>query len=61
MYHTNMLKQYGTSHCLMSAKANVTNEQTETKEFCLYDCAFPTTKQPQSLDNVSISDALNLE
>ena len=52
-YHANMLKQYVerktvTSHCLLSAEANVTvDEETDTEEFGLDDCAFPTAKQPQ--------------
>ena len=66
-YHTNMLKQYVerrnvTSHCLLSAKANVTvDEETETQEFGLDDCAFPTAKQSQSYNNVNISDELTSE
>ena len=53
LYHANMLKQYVerknvTSHCLLSADANVTiDEETDTEEFGLDDCAFPTVKQPQ--------------
>ena len=48
-YHHYMLKQYVerksmTSHCLMSAEANVTvDEETKAEEFGLDDCAFPTT------------------
>ena len=67
MYHANMLKQYVerknvTSHCLLSAEANVTvDEETDTEEFGLEDCAFPTAKQPQSYNDVSISDALTSE
>ena len=66
-YHANMLKQYVerknvTSHCLFSAEANVTvDEETDTEEFGLDDCAFPTAKQPQSYNDVSISDALTSE
>ena len=66
-YHANMLKQYVerktvTSHCLLSAEANVTvDEETDTEEFGLDDCAFPTAKQPQSYNDVSVSDALTLE
>ena len=66
-YHANMLKQYVerknvTSHCLLSAGANVTvDEETDTEEFGLDDCAFPTAKQPQSYNDVSISDALTSE
>ena len=66
-YHANMLKQYVerknvTSHCLLSAEANVTvNEETDTEEFGLDDCVFPTAKQPQSYNDVSISDALTSE
>ena len=48
-----------TSHCLLSAEANVTvDEETDTEEFGLDDCAFPTAKQPQSYNDVSVSDAL---
>ena len=66
-YHANMLKQYVerknvTSHSLLSAEANVTvDEETDTEEFGLDDCAFPTAKQPQSYDEVSISDAWTSE
>ena len=66
-YHANMLKQYVehknvTSHCLLSAEANVTvDEETDTEEFGLGDCAFPTAKQQQSYNDVSISDALTSE
>ena len=67
MYHATILKQYVerknvTSHCLLSAGANVTvDEETDTEEFGLDDCAFPTAKQPQSYYDVSISDALTSE
>ena len=52
-----------TSHCLLSAEANVTvDDETDTEEFGLDDCAFPTAKQPQSYNDwVSISDALTSE
>ena len=66
-YHANMLKQYVerktvTSHCLLSAEANVTvDEETDTEEFGLDGCAFPTAKQPQSYNDVSVSDALTSE
>ena len=66
-YLANMLKQYVerknvTSHRLLSAAANVTvNEETDTEEFCLDDCAFPTAKQPKSYNDVSISDTLTSE
>ena len=65
--HANMLKQNVesknvTAHCLLSAEANVTvDEETDTEEFGLDDCAFPTAKQPQSYNDVSISDALTSE
>ena len=65
-YHANMLKQYVerktvTSHCL-SAEANVTvDEETDTEEFGLDNCAFPMAKQPQSYNDVSVSDALTSE
>ena len=45
-YHANMLKQYVerknvTSHCLLSAEANVTvDEETDTEEFGLDDLVF---------------------
>ena len=66
-YHDNMLKQYVerkivTSHCLLSAETNETvDEETDTEEFGLDDCAFPTAKQPQSYNDVSVSDALTSE
>ena len=66
-YHANMLKQYierknVTSHCLLCAEANVTvDEETDTEEFGLDDCSFPTAKQPQSYNDVSISDVLTSE
>ena len=66
-YHANMLKQYVerktvTSHCLLYAEANVTvDEETDTEEFGLDDCAFLTAKQPQSYNDVSVSDALTSE
>ena len=66
-YHANMLKQYVerknvTSHCLLSADANATvDEETDTEEFGLDNCAFPTAKQPQLYNDVSISDALTSE
>ena len=66
-YHANMLKQYVErknvmSHCLLSAESNETvDEETDTEEFGLDDCAFPTAKQPQSYNDVSISDALTSE
>ena len=62
-----MLKQYVecrnvTSHYLLSAEANVTvDEETDTEEFALDDCAFPTAKQPQSYNDISISEALTSE
>ena len=67
MYHANILKQYGerknvTSHCLLSAEANVAvDEETDTEEFGLDDCTFPTAKQQQSYNDVSIDDALTSE
>ena len=66
-YHANMLKQYVerknvTSHCLLSAEANVTvDEETDTEEFGLDNCAFPTAKLPQSYNGVSIADSLTSE
>ena len=62
-----MLKQYVerktvTSHCLLSAEANVTvDEETDTEEFGFDDRVFPTAKQPQSYNDVSVSDALTSE
>ena len=61
-YHANMLKQYVerqnvASHCLMSAEATASvNADDDTEEFSLDDCAFPTAKQPESYNDVSISD-----
>ena len=66
-YHANMLKQYVerknvTSHCLLFADANVTvDEETDTEEFGLDDCAFPKAKQPQLYNDVSISAELTSE
>ena len=66
-YNANMLKQYVkrknvTSHCLLSAEANVTvDEETDTEDFGLNDFAFPTAKQPQLYNDVSISEALTSE
>ena len=63
-YHANMLKQYierqnVVSHRLMCAEENViVDEETDTKEFGLDDCAFLTAKQPQSYIDMSISDTL---
>ena len=62
-----MLKQYierktVTSHCLLSAEANVTvDEETDTEEFGLDNFAFRMAKQPQSYNDVSVSDALTSE
>ena len=51
-----------TSHCLLSAKANVTfYEETDPEVFGLDDCEFLTAKQPKSYNGVSISDALTSE
>ena len=51
-----------TSHCLLSAEANITvDEETDTEEFGLDHCAFWTAKQPQSYNDVSVSDALKSE
>ena len=66
-YHANMLKQYVerktvTSHCLLSSEAKVTvDDETDTEELGLDGCAFPTAKQPQSYNDVSVSDALTSE
>ena len=66
-FHANMLKQYVEcknvmSHCLLSAEANVTvDEETDTEEFGLDDCAFSMIKQPQSYYDVSISNVLTSE
>ena len=63
-FDANMLKQYverqnATSHCLMAAEANLmVDEETETEEFDLDDCAVATAKQPKSYNDVSISDSL---
>ena len=62
-----MLKQYDehqnvASHCLMSAEATVSvNEDDDTEEFLLDDCVFSTAKQPESYNDVSISDTLMSE
>ena len=66
-YHANMLKQYVerqnvASHCLMSAETTASvNEDDDTEEFSLDDCAFPTAKQPESYNEVSILDTLTSE
>ena len=66
-YHANMLKQYVerqnvATHCLLSAEATASvNEDDDTEEFSLDDCAFPTAKQPESYNDVSISDTLTSE
>ena len=66
-YHANRLKQYVerqnvASHCLMSAEATASvNEDDDTEDFSLDDCAFPTAKQPESYNDVSISDMLTSE
>ena len=46
----------------MSAEATASvNEDDDTEEFSLDDCAFPTAKQPESYNDVSISDTLTSE
>ena len=66
-YHANILKQYVerqnvASHCLMFAEATASaNEDDDTEEFSLDDCAFPTAKKPESYNDVSISDTLTSE
>ena len=66
-YRANMLKpnvkrQNVASHCLMSAEATASvNEDDDTEEFSHDDCAFPTAKQSQSYNDVSISDILTPE
>ena len=66
-YHANMLKQYVerqnvASHCLMSAEATASvNEDDDTVKFSFDDCAFQTAKQPESYNDVSISDTLTSE
>ena len=66
-YQANMLKQYVerqnvASNCLMSAEATASvNEDDDTEEFSLDDCAFPTAKQPQSYNDVHFSDTLTSE
>ena len=46
----------------MSAEATASvNEDDDTEEFSLDDCAFPTTKQPESYNDVSTSDTLTSE
>ena len=66
-YHANMLKLYVErqdvmSHCLMSVEASSTvDEEVENEEFSLDECAFPTAKQPESYNDVSICEALTSE
>ena len=66
-YHANMLKQYVErqnvlSHCLMSAEATASvNEDDDTEEFSLDDCAFLTEKQRESYNDISMSDTLTSE
>ena len=66
-YHANMLKLYVErqdvmSHCLMSAEASSTvDEEVENEEFGLNECAFPTAKQPESYNDVSICETLTSE
>ena len=63
-YHANMLKLYVerqdvVSHCLMSAEASSTvDEEVENEEFSLDECAFPTAKQPESYNDISICEGL---
>ena len=50
------------SHCLMSAEASSTvDEEVENEEFSLDECAFPTAKQPESYNDVSICETLTSE
>ena len=50
------------THCILSAEATASvNEDADTKELFLDDCAFPTAKQPVSYNDVSISDTLTSE
>ena len=62
LYHANMLKQYVerqnmASHRLMSAETTTSvNEDDDTEGFLLDDCAFPMARQPDSYNDVSISD-----
>ena len=66
-YHVTMLKEYverktEVSHCFMSAEATASvNEDDDTKQFSLDDCAFPTAKQPESYNHVNILDTLTSE
>ena len=66
-YHANMLQQYVerqnmVSHCLMSAEATASvNVDDYTEEFAVDDCAFQTAKQPESYNDVSISDTFTSE
>ena len=46
----------------MSAEATASvNEDDDTEEVSLDDCAFPTAKQPESYNDVSISNTLTSE
>ena len=67
LYHSNMLKQYVerqnmASHRLMSAETTASvNEDDDTEEFLLDDFAFPMARQPDSYNDVSISDTFTSE
>ena len=62
-----MLKQYVERqnvalHCLMSAEATTSvNEDDDTEEFSIDECALLTAKQPESNNDVSISETLTSE
>ena len=46
----------------MSAEASSTvDEEVENEEFSLDECAFPTAKQPESYNDVSICETLTSE
>ena len=55
-------RQNMASHCLMSAEASASvNDDEDTEEFSFDECAFPTAKQPETYNDVSISDTLTSE
>ena len=65
-YHANMLKQYVErrtvpSHCLLSTETTESVDDDGSDEFSLDDCAFPTAKEPETYNDVSISDTLTSE
>ena len=65
-YHANILRLYverktEASHCLLSAKASILlreEDEDESDEYSLEDCAFPSNKEIETYRDVSISDEL---